>query len=119
VPILVPMKHSDNDKKNSSISYPPIYEEGPNGFLARAAAAGFEDEIDALLKKYVLGSRSRANLRLAMDRYGMSGPGFTSAATEAQLAGKLVPGFYYRYVMLHCRIREAFVENKKGGSARR
>jgi hypothetical protein len=100
------MKPPSFDENKPSGGDPPAYEPGPNGFLARAAAAGFEGDINALLTNYVLDDKSRVRLRLLIDRHGLCGPGLATKITRP-LARKLATGFYRECLLLHWRIAEA------------
>jgi hypothetical protein len=101
------MKHSNFDENNPSGGDPPTYEARPNGFLARAAAAGFEDDINALVTNYVLDDESRAHFRLLIDQHGLSGGDLATRVEPLQRKKKIAPGFYRECLLLHWRIAEA------------
>jgi hypothetical protein len=105
--MLVLMKHPSRGKSELAGGDSPTFKGKPNGFLARAANAGFEDDINALVNNYVLDAKSRAHLRSLIDRHGLSGGAFATPVSHLQLKGKIAQGFYYACLTLHFRIAEA------------
>jgi hypothetical protein len=101
------MEHSNFGENKPSDGDPPTYEAGPNGFLARAAAAGFEDDINALVTNQVLDDESRAYFRLLIDQYGLCGGDLATRIEPLRRTGKIAPGFYRECLLLHWRIAEA------------
>ena len=110
------MKHSnfgENDPPNED-SWP--YEPDPNGFLARAAAEGFEDDINALTN-HVLDDESRAYFRRLIDQHGLFSSDFNAGVEQLQCRGKIASGFYRECVLLRMRIQESIskaVESRTG-----
>ena len=105
------MKHSSFSENEPSNIEPPTYNSRCNGFLARAAALGFEDDINALVTNYALDDESRAHLRWLIDRHGLSGNAFATSVSHLQSKGKIAQGVYHACLFLHGRITEAL----KGG----
>jgi hypothetical protein len=105
------MKHSNFSENEPSSIDPRTYDSRCKGFLARAAALGFEDDINTMVTNYALGDESRAHLRLLIDQHGLSGSAFATSVSQLQLKGKIARGFYHACLILHGRITEAL----KGG----
>jgi hypothetical protein len=103
------MKHCNFDENELTGGDPPA-EAGRGGFLARAAAAGFEDDINAIVTNYALDDESRAHLRLLIDQHGLSGRAFATSVSQQQSAGKIAGGIYRACLVLHGRILEALDE---------
>jgi len=101
------MKHSNFSENKPSGGDPPTYKAARSGFLARAAAAGFEEDINTRVTNYALDDESRAHLRLLIDQHGLSGSAFATPVSQLQLTGKIARGFYHACLTLHCRITEA------------
>jgi hypothetical protein len=101
------MKHCNFDETEPFRGDLETYEAGRCGFLARATAAGFEDDINALVTNYALDDESRAHLRLLIDQHGLSGRAFATSVSQLQSTGKIAPGVYHACLALHGRIPEA------------